>query len=180
MEGAYDSDHDSGDEKTPQVDTNMVIPEFKTAKERRHDLAIVLGTECNTDIADAMVTDLKDHGFDCTLVECDKGVASVRSDLGSEYVVLKDSSGATLDQKVVFVAYKNTDTILREAQNLKMRKYKRPDDQDVYDREKSKKQLYLDPKIIKYEEKKFFDIKDTEKYEGGTFETILSEAEISL
>lgn len=61
-----------------------------------------------------------------------------------------------------------------------MRKFKRPYNQKLYDKEKKKKLEYLDPRIVKYEEKEFFHANEMKFYEGGTFETILSEAEISL
>lgn len=127
-----------------------------------------------------MLIDLEEHGFDATLVEVDKGVAKVKTDLAAEYVVLKASSGATLSRRVIFVAYENQHALLKEAEILKMRRYRRPDDVEGYDKAKAKMQTYLDPKIIKYEERKFFEAKNMEEYEGGTFESILSEAEISL
>lgn len=70
--------------------------------------------------------------------------------------------------------------LLREAENLRMRKFKRPYNQKLFDKEKKQKLEYLDPRIVKYEEKEFFHANEAQFYEGGTFETILSEAEIGL
>ena len=69
---------------------------------------------------------------------------------------------------------------MREAENLRFRKFKRPDDQKAYDNEKKDKQDYLDPRVIKYEEKEFFKYQQRDLFEGGTFETILTEGEINL
>lgn len=68
--------------------------------------------------------------------------------------------------------------MLKEAERLRVRKFKRPDNPDTYEKEKKRKLDYLDPRIIKYEEKAFFDFKEMDKFEGGDFETILTEAEI--
>lgn len=95
-----------------------------------------------------------------------------------------ESDSVVLDaesyKRVIFVAYDDEKVILREAESLRMRKFKRPYDQKERDREKKYQSEYLDPRIIKYEDKQFFHANEKEMYEGGTFQTILSEGEIIL
>lgn len=69
---------------------------------------------------------------------------------------------------------------MKEAENLRFRKFKKPANQKIYDKEKRKKLEYLDPKVIKYEQKEFFNLSEMKLYEGGTFDTILTESEINL
>lgn len=69
---------------------------------------------------------------------------------------------------------------MRQAESLRVRKFKRPFDQKTFDKEKKEKLEYLDPRVVKYEEKSFFHSNESQNFEGGTFETILSEAEINL
>ena len=111
-----------------------------------------------------------------TLVEWKTKEAKITSNNKSEFINLEDQSTT----RVILLAYNDKDAILKEAENLRFRKFKKPSNQKIYDKEKRKKLEYLDPKIIKYEEKEFFNANEIEKYEGGTFETILTESEINL
>jgi hypothetical protein len=88
--------------------------------------------------------------------------------------------GAHPKCKVIMVAYKDKRLLLREAETLRFRKFKRPYNQKNFDKEKKLKLDYLDPNIVKHEEKAFFHVNEMELYEGGSFETILSESEINL
>lgn len=143
---------------------------------RRHDLAIVLNKKCKEEICEAIMKDLDNLGFDALLVETQKGQAKLTKYTETDYVVLEGE----YNQRVIFVAYNDTNMLLREAETLRMRKFKRPYDQKTYDKEKKAKLDYLDPRVVKYEEKDFFKFSEKNLYEGGEFETILSEAEIGL
>ena len=111
-----------------------------------------------------------------TLVEWKTKEAKITSNNKSEFINLEDQSTT----RVILLAYNDKDAILKEAENLRFRKFKKPTNQKIYDKEKRKKLEYLDPKIIKYEEKEFLNTHEIEKYEGGTFESILTESEINL
>lgn len=109
-------------------------------------------------------------------MECSKGQAKMTKFAETDYVVLDQAC----KKRVILVAYNDERRILREAESMRLRKFKKPYDVKNYDKEKKAKQDYLDSKIIRYEEKDFFKLAEIGMYEGGTFESILTEAEIGL
>jgi len=154
----------------------MLKEKYKESLKRRHDLAIVLKTKCNKEIARAIMRDLDEQGFDTVLAECSGKQVRLTKETESDTIILEEPSNA----RVIFVAYDDERAILREAENLRFRKFKRPDDQTAYDKDKREKIDYLDARIIKHEEKDFFKVAEKEKYEGGDFNTILTDGEINL
>jgi hypothetical protein len=93
-----------------------------------------------------------------------------------DYIVLDQKC----NRRVIFVAYNDERRLLKEAETMRLRKFKKPYHPKLYDKEKKSKLDYLDPRVIKYEEKDFFKVDEQHMFQGGTFETILTEAEIGL
>lgn len=81
---------------------------------------------------------------------------------------------------VLFLGYSNQDIMLQEAERLGLLKEKRKPNkeaQEARNRLRKEQEEYLHHRIIKAERKKPFKVAKKELFEGGNFESILTEAD---